>query len=572
MTSTRPYMILLINTVVMIIVIILSVFFYREFRSALDERVLLQLTSIKRLKRVQIEEYVLSEWKLILNASDSSNTSNFARNLEQLKSELSLHFDATCMSNRLENSASETGIYDFSECALDGYNKLLLLKKGANSSYFYNVLDHNRIQNILLERTGMGNSGETYLVGKDYRMRSKSRFIQDKTPYQIVAKTVGVTNALLGINGHQIIEDYRGVPVYSAFHNLDIPGVNWAILSEIDVEEVTIPLQKLKEKLAVISGLVVLLGVGLSLFITKIISRPVVRMRDYIRSMSSGNYLFDIKKKYPLKEVAAMFKALDELKHSINEAIQFSSEIGKMNLSAEYKLVSGNDKLGESLIQMQEKLQEYADLERLNRQGEKKLLIRGQEDERKRLARELHDGLGPLLTTLKLNVQMVDLDKTNKDKLIGMIDTTIKDVRRITYDLMPQSLSDFGVATALNHLISIIQESAGIEIRYEYNTKEEGLNINTEIDICIFRICQELINNTLKHSGAKKIVMTLTEFDDKLSLFYADDGHGFDATTEHNGSGLKNMKERVEVMEGFVQVHSGEQGTQVEVEIPFKHG
>jgi signal transduction histidine kinase len=94
--------------------------------------------------------------------------------------------------------------------------------------------------------------------------------------------------------------------------------------------------------------------------------------------------------------------------------------------------------------------------------------------------------------------------------------------------------------------------------------------MTVDIDICIFRVCQELINNSLKHSKAKKISVSLTEFSDKISFYYVDDGIGFNLDSVEEGSGLKNIKERIAIFNGYLNIISGEKGTTVEVEIPFE--
>jgi signal transduction histidine kinase len=265
-----------------------------------------------------------------------------------------------------------------------------------------------------------------------------------------------------------------------------------------------------------------------------------------------------------------MFVALNKLKESINGAILFSNEIGKKNLSADYQLSSENDMLGKSLILMQQKLIDYENISTKNRLLAKQSIIRGEENERVRISRELHDGLGPLLTSLKLTVKSSELNHIEKGKIIETLDSTIAEIRRMTYDLMPPALADFGVGKALMNFVGSIKKSSGIDITYEYETKERGSSIDTEIDICLFRVCQELVNNTLKHANASKIVLSLTEFDNKYALYYADNGSGFNLEEVKTGLGLRNIRERVEVFEGYLDIKSGSKGTVVEVEIPIK--
>ncbi|UZR96479.1 histidine kinase [Chondrinema litorale] len=564
MKSIKFWIVVFINLLIALTVSILLVFFYKEFQNALNERVLLQLSSIKNLKRVQIEEYINNEWQLFTNEiTQSPIDSNYNIMLSDV--------DSVCFKNTILATTVESGVFDVSACGRGEKILLAFVKKLDNGKINYKIIDASRIQKILLERTGMGESGETYLVGKDFQLRSVSRFFPDSLPSQIKANTIGVQQAFSTKDSTGIFEDYRTVSVFSSFGKISISNINWAILSEIDVAEANIPLHRMKNKLIIISILVILLAVTLSLFISSVLSSPLLKMRDFLNHMSKGNYNLKVKKSYPAIEINEMFIALNRLKNSMKEAINFSSEIGQMNLNASYQLSSEDDKLGKSLIVMQEKLIEYESISKQNRLNAKQSIISGQEKERKRLARELHDGLGPLLTSLKMIVQSYELPKQEKEKINTIVNKTIDEIRKMTYDLMPPSLEDFGVGKALLNFVELMKKSSGVEIIYNYDLKEDKIQSNAEIDICLFRICQELINNTLKHANASKIVVSLTEFDEKFSLYYTDNGSGFNTNEIKSGLGLRNIKERVEIFDGYLNITSENTGIEVEVEIPINY-
>ncbi|MDN3686584.1 sensor histidine kinase [Cyclobacterium jeungdonense] len=567
MKSIRSWIILLINSLVILVVIILSIFSYKEFKNALDERVLLQLTSIKSLKRIQLEAFLKTEMETFFNGSNqSSSETDRIDPLDNLPTKL----DITCLKSKINSTNSAESLIDFTACVSDGEVMLAMVRTVGHEIRQIKWIDTSSIQDILLERTGMGQSGETYLVGNDYRMRSLSRFFPEIPPGQIVAKTKGAKQALSGIDGYGIFDDYREIPVYSSYQKLDIPYLNWAILSEIDVEEVTIPLLKMRNKLIGISFLVLLFALTFSFFISVVLSKPLLKMRLFLNNMTRGNYDFKIVNTYPTIEINEMFVALEKLQKSIQEAIHFSSEIGNMNMNAEYQLSEEGDLLGKSLVAMQKKLMAYENAEKKSRLLAKKSLIEGQENERKRLSKDLHDGLGPLLTSLKLMIQTSDLSTQDKKKINAHVDETIDEIRRMTYNLMPSVLVDFGVGKALSSFIDVIEKSSGIEIIYDDSTLGKAGKLTIDLDICIFRVCQELINNSLKHSNAKKITISLTEFSDKISFYYVDDGIGFNLNSVVPGSGLKNIRERVEVFNGYLKIVSGAGGTAVEVEIPFE--
>lgn len=201
----------------------------------------------------------------------------------------------------------------------------------------------------------------------------------------------------------------------------------------------------------------------------------------------------------------------------------------------------------------------------------KKALVKGQEDERARLAQELHDGIGPLLTSLKLRVGMVQMSSEDKDILKEMIDDTIAEIRRISNNLMPSVLRDFGVGEALRNLMQTIQSSTPLlSVRYQSDIPRPG-DIPAEIQLALYRMAQEGVNNALKHADPSEIRMSVTQFENRVSLFIMDDGHGFDPSAPHSGNGLRNMQVRVEMFRGALDIYSGDNGTAIEIDIPL-HG
>ncbi|RJE75127.1 hypothetical protein BGP76_18635 [Reichenbachiella sp. MSK19-1] len=556
----------MINMLILLTVSAVSIFFYMQFQQALNDRVLLHLASIKNLKCVQIEHYLNGEWdrfeeeisnELLLGLERKNHT--YTRDPEGY----------LCEEFSFGQQDVVSGIYDVSRCDEDGEIKLAFVKKLDDGGYILDARKIPRIQEILLERTGMGQSGETYLVGVDSSLRSVSRFFPGERPPDIHAHTQGVVSSLAGKDSTGVFKDYRGVEVYSAYQKIEVSNLNWGILSEIDLREVNQPLQSLRIKLLMITILVSIMSIALSFFLTDIFSKPLIKMRNLLNGMSKGEYDVTFNKYYPALEINQMFIALDELKNSINGAIQFSHEIGRMNLGANHKLSGESDVLGKSLILMQKRLIEFKKMEEQNRLLSKQSLITGQENERKRLSRELHDGLGPMLTTLKMSVQSANLEGEDKYRIKKIVDDTIVAIRGMSYNLMPHSLIDFGVGKALENFVEMMRKSSSLDIQYVNTTTHDEEKLTPELNICVFRVCQELINNTLKHAEATRVRMSLTEFEDKLSLYYFDNGKGFVVDEAKLGSGLRNIRERIEVFKGYFTIHSDAEGTEVEVELPI---
>ncbi|TXD53963.1 MULTISPECIES: sensor histidine kinase [unclassified Polaribacter] len=546
--SVKKWILLIINSLVILVVIILSLIFYFEFSKVLDKRILFHLNSIKTLKKIQVEDLIQKEW----------NTFKYSNDRFIDSSEIKLPKDKYL----------HAGIYDLTHLHPTKKTSISLIRI-RNNQRELKVIPYPKIKQILLERTGMGASGESYIVGNDYRLRSQSRFFPETTPYKIKAKTIGVLDALNQKEGEGLFFDYRKVDVYSAYSSLKIDYLHWVILSEIDVNEVTIPLKEMRHKLFLFTLIIISLSSILSLFLTKIITNPIKKIQESLLTMAKGNYNQKLILKKSPTEIMEMFHALENLRIAIDGAVNFSVDIGKLNLSTSYTPKSKNDLLGKSLIKMRGKLEAYRTAENKINLTNKRLLVGNLENERRRLARELHDGVGPLLTTIKLYVQNKIDSGEHKESLKEMIDTTINEIRQMTNVLMPTSLDKFGIGATLHSYVENIQKSIKASIRFEDLTKEEASLISKEQEINIFRIVQELINNSIKHSKATKIRISLTEFDNFLSLYYFDNGTGFDLKKVNLGSGIKNIKERVEIFDGTLQIESAKK-TIIEIEMPIK--
>jgi len=140
------------------------------------------------------------------------------------------------------------------------------------------------------------------------------------------------------------------------------------------------------------------------------------------------------------------------------------------------------------------------------------------------------------------------------------------EVRRISNNLMPQALLDFGIGEALANLVEYLRKMTKIEINY-VNTTFQNSALPSDISIGIYRIAQEAINNAIKHADATTINVSITEFDDTINLFIKDNGRGFDIEGRYTGAGLLNMKERCRLMNGDILISSNHEGTTIDIEI-----
>lgn len=550
--SIRTLILVIINSLIAFVIVVLAFSSYNEFSKVLEDRVLQQLNSIKTLKKNQIEHLIKSEWE---------------------------KFEATELYNQKIDSAvfkipdsikRSNGIHDFTPYHIHKKPAIGFVSI-ANGLTKIKIIDYNKIKNILFERTGMGNSGESYLVGKDLRLRSLSRFYPDKIPYSLSVKIKNVENAFKGKNDEGIFEDYRGVEVYSVSSLIEIPNLKMVLISEIDVDEVNMPLKKLKERLIALTLGIFLLAVILSLFLTMIIIQPIKNMQKSLSIMAKGDYNSQRNEFKTLSnEFQEMFDALENLKVSLQGAVKFSEDIGKLNLNTDYQLKSSDDLLGKSLLAMRDKLIVFRNMEENTRINSKRMLVNGMENERRRLSRELHDGIGPYLTSLKHYIENKIENESKKVEMKKIVDDTISEIRLMSNALMPASIDDFGIGATLTNFIENLKKLTTVNIEYEDLTHHDHSNITNLQAINLFRICQELINNSLKHSHAKNIRITLSEFEEFISLFYFDDGIGFNMSTVKLGLGINNIKERVEICNGKITINPIARKTTFEIELPIE--
>ena len=205
--------------------------------------------------------------------------------------------------------------------------------------------------------------------------------------------------------------------------------------------------------------------------------------------------------------------------------------------------------------------------ERNRREAEKKILhavIQTEEKERRRLAKDLHGGLGPLLSTVKMAMtsllQMENDD--NKKKIVEnsdlVITEAIRSLKEISNNLSPHVLDNFGLASAIKNFGTKIEQTQSVNFVFNSNMYDVRLDYNTEI--ILYRVVCELINNTLKHANARKIEIELNKHNRILTLMYKDDGKGFNVSkilnTPHEGMGYSNIMTRIKSIKGSINIES----------------
>ena len=203
-------------------------------------------------------------------------------------------------------------------------------------------------------------------------------------------------------------------------------------------------------------------------------------------------------------------------------------------------------------------------------------ILKGEEQERARLARDLHDGLGGMLSGIKFslnnikgNLTMSAENAVSLDKSIDMLNSSIQEMRRVAHNMMPEALVKFGLDTALHDFCQDLQLAAPTKVTYQSVGFTE-LNLPQSISIAVYRIIQELVNNALKYAEAGTILVQVAAHNKFLTITVEDDGIGFEpAAITSPGIGLKNIYNRVNLLNGTIDFQSKPgNGTSVLIEIP----
>jgi signal transduction histidine kinase len=212
-----------------------------------------------------------------------------------------------------------------------------------------------------------------------------------------------------------------------------------------------------------------------------------------------------------------------------------------------YRNITEKKRAGQQIQQLQA---EILDNKLREQRIQSASLLEGQELERARLARELHDGLGQMLNVLKMNL----FQEQASAGVLSAVDEIIAEVKVINNNLMPLVLEDFGLEAGIQTLINQLQHSCDAEIYYYSNLKQERLD--QKLEVGVYRVLQEALNNASKYSQARNISVQLTRHPDSLLIMVEDDGNGFDIAAlkqkKQKGYGLLNMQFRIEALNGKI--------------------
>ena len=298
--------------------------------------------------------------------------------------------------------------------------------------------------------------------------------------------------------------------------------------------------------------------------------KQYVKVNDSIQNRNSQKKVYDMEAKYLAQKKEVMMLAQQKIikqKNQLNYLLASGLFLLALIIALLYFIYRNKQKLQEQKITKLETQQQLTATE---------AVLKGEEQERTRLARDLHDGLGGMLSgikfsfnTMKGNLVMTPDNTQSFERSMDMLDSSIKEMRRVAHNMMPEALVKFGLDTALKDFCNEIQQSGALYISYQ-SIGLENMVIKQTAEITIYRIVQELVNNIMKHAAAKNAIVQVTKTSGQLAVTVEDDGRGFDTNilNKVKGIGWSSIQNRVEFLKGTLDVISEkEKGTSVHIEI-----
>jgi len=192
-------------------------------------------------------------------------------------------------------------------------------------------------------------------------------------------------------------------------------------------------------------------------------------------------------------------------------------------------------------------------------------LLQGEEQERQRIAQDLHDSMGGMLANIRMSISKDGIGNINEtNDIVQKLDRSISEMRRISRNLMPETLKNLGLETALSELCESMSYK---KLRIQFEAFDLSENIPFETQLALYRITQESISNVIKYAQANNVIVQISQNDNLLDLTIEDDGVGFDKNQITKGLGLKNIENRVQLINGTVDITSVKgEGTTINVE------
>ncbi|MFN3917609.1 MAG: tetratricopeptide repeat protein [Flavobacteriales bacterium] len=299
-----------------------------------------------------------------------------------------------------------------------------------------------------------------------------------------------------------------------------------------------------------------------------------IELNDSIFNLEKSNQIAEMEAKY---QVAEKDKAILETQTKLLEAENEAQEkkiwvysLGGLSLSVLLTALL--------LIQRNKRIEKGKrdSVIIAEREAGIKAVFEATEEERKRIAKDLHDGVGQQMSGLKMAWQnlSIQLESSQPEqtetlkKLTQILDEAALEVRSISHQMMPRSLSELGLVPSVEDMLQ--KAFLGSKIHYNFESHRANQRFDERIEIGLYRVCQELINNVIKHSSAMRVSVQLFRNNKQLILIVEDDGVGFDVNRQKDGIGLLNMSSRLNTFNGRINFEpSPGSGTTATIRIPL---
>ena len=296
------------------------------------------------------------------------------------------------------------------------------------------------------------------------------------------------------------------------------------------------------------------------------------------RTITEMETKYDLERIKKEKALALYVAARQENKLLRQETIIYAFALGMIVLSFTSFLIFRNyktkQKTAQLLIQKNEEINTQRIAKIIKEQEIKsiKANLKGQEVERKRIAKDLHDGLGGTLASIKLN--LLKFNKTKDQTIINTtaskIDNACKEIRFISHNLLPPLIQNTSFIELLEFYVSEVKDTYDMDIDFEFYPHSELESLNMDMKADLYRIIQELMTNIIKHTAAKTITLQLINHHDHINIMIEDNGKGFNNKSTKKGIGLINIKSRIDLLGGQVNIDSKKgRGTIVNIDIPL---
>lgn len=367
------------------------------------------------------------------------------------------------------------------------------------------------------------------------------------------------------------------VEVLAGYADMTQTGINealdWSVITVTPVEDIIRPARKTRSVLTTTGLFVASIAVLIAYLFARSITLPLRRTVTLAEEIRQGNYSHRLEANIG-GEIGLLADAINEMADRVEERTA--------------EIITRNEKLTSEIVER--KLAQ----DRLKKLSHK--IVRMQEEERRRVSRELHDGINQLLVSVKFKLESfeqkfdrdVELDSDQdsrqhkEDSLQDIklaeifLDEAISEVRRISHALRPSVLDDLGLSPAISNLVEQFADRNAIDVESSGLEESRDQRLPADVETAMYRIVQEALMNIEKHANATKVSINMSHTDTNITIRIEDNGEGFNLqkamrkTRSTQSMGLRNMRERIELLQGTFFIHSDEgKGTFLEVKAPL---